>query len=251
MSAIWKGKQGIVMIADEPFFDAETGVRGFDRTWAGSKAAIFGFATDLEADNFSYRTSNNGPVYILTSRVIGNEPALEDLDRYEISTESQDKSIFEHPDVIDAAATFDAALTVGQETFREKADRYTREKYTTTGSVLDEVVRHLRNGVTGFQFDSIVLRRFRKIDLTYAYGVGKFGLNDGGYIYTTNQLNLPGDVAFSLPSTPAAGTDYAWGWKRRGQRVEIVGNYAEQTVELAFAPWSLLLYTQSGADLSW
>jgi hypothetical protein len=37
----------------------------------------------------------------------------------------------------------------------------------------------------------------------------------------------------------------------RGQRVEIVGNYAEQVVELVFAPWSLLAYEPSTVNLNW
>lgn len=252
MSALFKGYQGLTLISEEPAFDAETGQRQFDVTWAASKAVIFGFANDLEADNVSYRVGNNGPVYFITARVPQNQPIQEDLDRYEISTESQDKSIFEHPTVIEDAATFDAAAASAADTYRKRAEDAVQAQDVGPTATFGSVVRHLKNGVTGFQVDFIVLRRFRKIDLTYAYAAGKFSLDDGSFIYSTAQLNLPANVAFALPATPAdPSVDYAWGWKRRGQRVEIVGVYVEQTVELVFAPWSTLTYSNATGPLDW
>ena len=114
------------------------------------------------------------------------------------------------------------------------------------------VVRHLRSGVTGYQIDFVTLRRFRQIDLTYAYAGGKMSLSDGQIVYSTAQLNLPSNVTFTLPSTPSdPSADFSWGWRLRGQRVELQGNYAEQVVELVFAPWSTLAYTNATGNLDW
>ncbi len=253
MSAIIKGQQTVVLVNEEVSFDPESGTRYKDQTFEGTKAAIFGLGTGLEISNTPFRLGKaNGAVYSLTARIAFNDPVVEDLDRYEISTESIEKSIFENAVVIQDAATFDATIGDGADTYRKRAEDAVNNEDVGPTATWQQVVRHLKNGVTGFAEDYICLRRFRKIDLTYGYAAGKFNLADGNLIYTTAQLNLPGNVAFALPTPPSApNADYAWRWKRRGQRVEIVGQYVEQTVELLFAPWSTLLYTQSAGNLNW
>lgn len=251
MSAIFKGTTGPVLVSDEPFFDAETGIKYFDRTWAGSQAAVFGLAQDLENQNISYQTFQGGPVYTITARVPWTLPDEIEPDRYEITTEAADKSIFEFPTVIDDAEAYDAALADGALTYRKRVEEAVNEEDIGPTSTFQSVVRHLKAGVTGWQIDFLTLRRFRRVNLAYAYAAGKFNLSDGSLIYSTGQLNLPASVAFSLPTTPAGTTDFEWGWRKRGQRVDILGNFAEQTVELVFAPWSTFLYTSSGGNLIW
>lgn len=263
MSANFKGKQGIVLISEEPVFDAKSGVQEFDQTFAGSKSAIFGFAQQLKDDNISFRVTNSGPVYQITARVPQNDPTeVAELDRYEIFTESQDKSIFEHPTIIADAEDYDANLTTGDETYQKIAEDNVDSSKGFTGSYFSDptpqlaransVIRHLKAKATGFQNDFLGLRRFRQIDTVYAYAAGKFNLEQSTFIYTTAQLNLPANVAFAIPSAPSdPSSDYSWGWRRRGQRVEIIGQYAEQTVELLFAPWSTLLYEPAGGALAW
>jgi hypothetical protein len=257
MSATFKGRAGLTVVSEEPTWDAETGIGQYELTVAGSKRAIFGYARELELEGISYRMSNSGPLYTLTTRVptlLSTE--IGELDRWEISTESQDKSIFEHPIIIQDAATYDAQLTAGQRTYRQWALDAVDGKVTADVAgawpYQESVIRHLKNGATGYQVDFIVLRRTRKVDITTANTIGKMNLSDGSYIYSTAQLQLPADVAFSLPSTPTApSVDYAWGWKRRGQRAEIVGMFVEQTIELVFAPWSTLLYSNSASNFNW
>jgi hypothetical protein len=257
MSAIFKGYAGVVVHAEEPYFDAENGSLWVDVTYQGGRANIFGVMADLQAQDVSYRVSQDGPVFTLTARfptiVNTDTPA----DRYEITTESQDKSIFEHPLALAAADEWDFTIQEGESSWRQSIEDaleaegtglFSGKNDTTEG----KVIRHLRGGVTGWQIDFLVLRRFRQVALQYANAAGKIGLDDGQFIYSTAQLSLPAGVAFSLPSTPAAPSDdYAWGWRKRGQRVEIVGNFAEQTVELVFAPWSTFLYTNASGNLAW
>lgn len=257
MSSTWKGYGGVVIVSREPVHDAGTGVEFEDRTWAGSQNAILGLGVTLRNQGVSYRISKvDGPVYALSARVPINEPTEENLDRYEITTEGQEKSIFELPGIAADAETHDSASAEGSDTYREKAEASVRKKQVAiTGvdvNLFAELVRNLKAGVTGFQIDFVVLRRVRSIDLEYAYSAGKVTLDGGLTFYSTAQLNLPSDVAFSLPATPyTTSSDYSWGWRKRGQRVEIVGNYAEQTFELVFAPWSLLVYSASVVNLDW
>ncbi len=256
MSARWKGYGGVTLVSREPAFEAESGVEVEDRFYAGSQSAIFGLGVTLKAQGISFRINKiDGPVYGLSARIPINEPTQEVLDRYEITTEAQEKSIFELPGVMAEIAAFDDIAAEGSTTYRERAELAVGKApgaSVITSPLFLSVVRHLKSGVTGYQIDFVCLRRFRQVDLSYAYAGGQITLDTGFYIYTTNQLQLPAGVAFNLPATPAApSSDYQWGWRKRGQRVEIVGNYAEQTVELVFAPWSLLAYTTSGGNLAW
>lgn len=258
-SPIIKGQQSIVLISEEPVFNAETGLLEVERTWEGAKVAVFSFAEQLAQDHFTYRISNNGALSRVTARIPQVDTTqLADQDRWEISTESVDKSIFEHESVIVQASSYDTTISDGAPTFKKAVEDAAEAQadFPGTGTDPNQVfaacVRHLRAGVTGYQRDFLLIRRFRKIDLTYGYSGGRFNLGDDALIYTTGQLQLPANVAFAIPATPTdPSSDFSWGWKRRGQRVEIVGTTVEQTVELLFAPWSTLLYIRSGANLDW
>jgi hypothetical protein len=258
MSAIWKGTVGPVVVSEEIHHESETGNVSVDITYQGSRDAIFGLSVEFENQRVSFQTSQSGPVHTLTARIptiinTGEAPP----DRYEISTEAQDKDIFEHPLIVYEMNIYDPSVSAEAKTYRKLAldfvekgtEAFNNAVYPNFGNL----IRHLKSGVTGYQIDFLVLRRFRKVALDYGYGsAGRIGLDSGLYIYSTSQLNLPQSVAFSLPATPSApSTDYGWGWRKRGQRVDIVGNYAEQTVELVFAPWSTMLYADATGNLDW
>ncbi len=259
MSAIFKGRQSASLISEEPVFDASTGVREFDQTFAGSKEVIMGLAVGFEEDGISYRVTNNGPVYVITARVPQMDPAQENPDRYEIFTESQSLSIFQLPGVQEEMEAYDALIQDGEQTYRQWAEQYADEK----SSIIDDgvyplfaqVVRHLRAGVTGYEDDNLVLVRFRQIENNFAVGAGKFNLSSNALVYTTSQLNLPSDVAFTLTDLPSGisnlSQDYRWGWRVRGQRVERIGSLTEQTIQLTFAAWSTLAYADAGGNLNW
>jgi hypothetical protein len=255
----FKGGAGPHLTREEPRYDSETGLRFIEQTFQGTEAAIKGMAPGLEAAGQSYTISVTNAVWELQTRVPINDPDTEDIDRWEISTEAHEASIFEQPDVVRAASEYDVLPTTTS-TFRKLCeDAVTDAKIVLTGAFtqfssdgFDAVLRHLRNGVTGFQYDFVLLRRFRKVSIEFALGTsGQIALDEGLLIYTTAQLNVPAAVFFTLPSTPSAFGDYRWGWKKRSQRVEIIGSFVEQTVELLFAPWSTLLYLDSGTNLDW
>lgn len=257
MSAKWKGTLQIVLVSDEPFYDPSSGLQYTDRIWAGKEEAIKGFANDLEEEGIGYQISASPPIFMISARIPISDATIDIPDRYEISTEAQDKSIFELPGVVEEIIRYDASIAETAETYKSRAERFVDKGLTYVFDDINfplfgKVVRHLRNGVTGFQTDYVVLRRMRQIDLSYGYSGGRMNLSDGLLIFTTAQLNLPSEVGFVVPSTPTdPSADYAWGWKVRGQRVELVGNYMEQVVELVFAPWSTLAYELSSSNLSW
>lgn len=264
MSAVFKGRQSATLVSEEPVYDAATGVREFDQTFAGSKLAIFAMAQQFEDDRVSYRVTNNGPVYVITARVPQIDPLLDNPDRYEIFTESASLPIFSLPEIQGDAEVYDNVGSA-QDTYKTTAEQAAREtmqvgdtRFTNPSAELDRfqsVVRHLRSDVTGYEEDNLALVRFRQIDNAYATGTGKFNLRESRLIYTTAQLALPSDIAFTLTDLPS-GTDgltqdYRWGWRLRGQRVERVGSLTEQTIHLTYAAWSTLAYFDAGGNLNW
>lgn len=265
MSAIWKGTVGPVVVSEEIHHESETGNVSVDITYQGSRDAIFGLSVEFENQRVSFQTNQSGPVHTLTARIPTIINAAEvQPDRYEISTESADKSIFDHPLIIGDAYEYNSSIAANAKTYQKLATDASekRNEFALAGGFTDpvtqnsrfnSVVRHLTNGVTGFQIDFVVLQRFRKVALEYGYGsAGRITLDSGLYIYSTLQLNLSQSVAFKLPATPSdPSVDYKWGWRKRGQKVDIVGNYVEQTVELLFAPWSTLFYSNATANLNW
>jgi hypothetical protein len=266
MSAIFKGQAGVILVAEEPAYDADSGTDMFDTTWAGSRAAIFGLATDLRAQGISFRTTQSGPVYMLTARVPTVQPDEVPPDRYEIGTETVSRDLFAHPSAVAEAANYDSRISDADQTFRgwaEDAAANRRSFQAGLWPVQESIVRHLKAGVTGFEVNFIRLRRFRQCPIEYANGAGRFALSASRLVYSTSQLNLPSAIAFRIPPMPSDapfvfikpdGTriqDFAWGWKRTLQSCQIVGDYVEQTVELVLAPWSTLAYERATGPLAW
>jgi hypothetical protein len=257
---IWKGTQGPLVENVEAQFDAETRTYNKRTTYNGSRTAIAGIELDFQSTGISYDVRNNGPVYTLSTRVPSNDAAVDELDRYEIGTETGEIEIWQVPSVVTAADEWDVAHPLTP-TWRKLAEQIATDPsqvdvaYPLTDT-FNDVVKNLKAGVNHFPVDFLVLRRFRKISQDYSTGAaGKFLLTDGTRIYTTSQLNLPSNVAFVLPSAPATNPAFddlfQWGWRRRSQQVQIVGAWVEQHVELLFAPHSLLYYSVGTGNLNW
>lgn len=250
---IVKGTALPVLVSDNPTYLAET--RQFIRelVYSGPEAGIRGLQQQFINAGYTYRITNDGPVFSIYVN-IADQVVDEQLDRWEVFTESTEKSLFELPDVVQDAANWDSGLSDGEPTFREECEQAVNNISTAAfgiGPTAESVIRHLRAGTTGWQLDLVGLRRTRTIQAGTAAGF-QITLDTGLYVYSTAQLNLPPAVAFAVPGTPSAISDlYVWGWRKRSQRVEIVGSFVEQTVELLLAPWSTLAYASAGGPLIW
>lgn len=252
MSAITKGKQSATLIKSEPVFDADAQTYAFDVTYMGNQAAILGLEAGFQDEGFSYEIQQDGGVFYLHGRVPQSDP----VDHYEIFTESTEQSLFQQPHVAEVAKAYDDSIAVGAQTWRSLTEEAVTTKSlhgATPFTVEYDVVNALRNGVTGFQVDFITLRRVRRVKRLFAYAsTGKLNLDIGLFIYQTDHLGVPADVAFVLPTVTLPVTDqYLWGWRRRNQSVEYVGQWIEQKIELTFAPWSLIPYQATTDFLNW
>lgn len=250
---IIKGTALPVLVSDNPSYFSE--IRQFIREveYRGPEAAIRGLQQQFINDGYSYRITNDGPVFSIFVHIV-EQVVDEQLDRWEVFTESTEKSLFELPDVVQDAANWDASIDEGEPTFRDECEAGVNRKDTAAfgiGATAESVIKHLRAGTTGWQLDLVGLRRTRTLR---AGSVAQFQitLDTGLFVYSTAQLNLPPAVAFAVPGTPSAISDlYVWGWRKRSQRVEIVGSFVEQTVELLLAPWSTLAYAPANGALIW
>ena len=256
MSYVVQGYQGVTMVKRAPMYNAETKIRTFVTEYQGTEAAVRGLEGQLSLQGLSYRTDHTGPVWSLFVEDPVQEDIGEDLDRWEIFTESTEKSWFELDSVVSEAQRYDSAVAEGAPSYKSVVESAATSKNNTIESSSWEkaqiIVPHLRAGVTGWQLDLIGLRRTRKM-LAYTAQNYRMNLDDGLLIYSTGQLGVPSSVAFGLPITPVnTSTLFTWGWRKRSQRVEIIGSYVEQTVELLFAPWSTsLAYSTSSVNLDW
>ena len=262
MSVVVKGFQGAVHTNVSTRYDAENRTTTYTYEYSGVESAIMGLVFQLRARGVYYRTHNRGPIFFLET----DEPLTdvdENIDRWEIFTESAEKSLFELPDIVAEASAHDAAAIGNDDDSYKKTVETIAESPSTTypsGANVELLVRHLRAQVTGWQVDWVVLRRLRRLERFVANNNIRMTLDTGLLLYTTAQLGLPTDVAFALPSTPSdvtfvknnvTYTLFKWRWRKRSQRSEYVGGFVEHTAELVFAPWSTLAYQDSNSALQW
>jgi hypothetical protein len=264
-SIVVKGDPSVQLVAQFPTYNAETKTYTETYEYKGIESAIRGLEIQMQQRGLSYRVSHDGPIWTMQVDIPTQE-VDENLDRWEVFTESTEKSLFELPDIIEIAEDFDAGRNSSADlTFRSEIENAAQNGYSDILnaymelisaewiSAINILVSHFRAGVTGWQLDLLVLRRTRRVEAYVSNGF-PLTLDAGLYYYSTAQLNVPGNVGFTLPDYPDAPGSvsiYEWGWRKRSQRVESVGSFVEQTVELVFAPWSTLAYTASNADLIW
>lgn len=239
-------------------YDPQDGTYTQEATYSGSKAAIEGQSVQFKQKNRKHAAfiEDNGRGQLVQSTPLSSGEALEASVRYEIHSEFLEQDLFRHNTVSDAADVFDAAAAADGDTFRKTAEEAVNQMVSfTPGSVIARVVTHLRKGVTGFERESIVLRRTRKAPFFGGNQVPTVAILDGRFIYTTEQLGLPDTIAFSLPALGDLPTsdwdDVAWGWRRRPSSIVYEGAYVEQSSEFVLAEWSLLLYEPANGPAAW
>ncbi len=262
---IIKGRNSLVYSRSELRWDPQTRTAWEDKFYGGSVSAVRGaFFTEQQrgTNNQAVARLSEGSGELVLSRPLGNSADDWTPDRYEIVTEFVEKEIWSSPDVVAEAAAFDATISSGDKTYRKLAEDTAQEidpvsVSAVTYPLFAKVVRHLKNGVTGFEREYVVLRRSRRIQRQLnsrgnPNPVASIG--DGLLVYSTAQLLLPADVNFSVPDTStltASSSDYFWGWRRRPSQSVIEGLFVDQTSEFILSEWSTIHYEQSTVDAAW
>lgn len=182
-------------------------------------------------------------------------------DRYEISSEFIQESIWSNPQVIAAAKAvgeaaspdvdemtilagwrddIEAALIAGENGGpQDPADT------GFTGSKLQLYNLFVR-GAQAYETERPVLVRTRTIPISYS---NQFTMEAVPSVYSTARLgilySLPNEIIARLPTAPTtAPSGTQWAWKRRRLSSSYTANgRVEETVDWVFAAWDTLLYT--------
>lgn len=260
---IWKGSQGPVITREDARYDAALQLYFKTTTWHGSRLAISGLEPSVQEQDLDYTVFNDGPVYELTTDIPQNDPDDQSVDQYEIFSESTQISIWTDSGVFDEIERYEI-LRGTERPYKAQAEEYAEDGRAYDEQLNDgvlfplfpDVIKHVRGGVDTFDVDLIVLRRFRRVSRQFAQGgTGKINLKFSQIIYTTAQLQLPTDIAFTIPDPPTEpdpfSDQFRWGWRMRSQNSEYIGQWVEQRYELLFGPHSLLRNSDSAGNLAW
>ena len=259
-SPLVKGNPGPFLVDERLVYDPATASTTRERLYEGTKSAIqfFGKVNTLNKKDSDTRFAD-GMGYARVREGVEKEATTV---RYEIGVEVLEEEIWTHPDIKDEMAAFDLVavdqLGTAQESYRKRAENAVSEDIdnapdNATYPLFREVVRLLREGVTGWEKEYIVLRRYRRIPSNLDTGSNRASLNTTSLIYTTAELDLPDDVYFNVPDTDdlASSDGYTWGWRRRPSQVVYDGIYVEQSSEFVLAEWANLLYPLAGENSGW
>lgn len=258
--AIVKGSKAIQLVRQEYRYDPQQQASIVEREYQGSTASALGLYSKTSGGNTNVSVQLDGGI----GRVVTQVPTFvtvnqEYTERYEVVTEFVEKDIFQIPAVAQEAREYNDSVDAGgaedDPYYREAAEQVATNKLTLTGinqwTYFNQVVRYLRDGVTGYELEYVVIKRSRRIPR----GSGTVAsIGDGLVYYTTAQLLLPDDVAFSVPNSTSLtpiSSDYAWGWRRRPSQSVVEGMYVEQSSEFILSQWSTLAYSASSTEAAW
>jgi len=252
-----RGNPGPHLTRNALVFRPETGLYVQELEYSGTQAGVAGLATNFRDNNREHRLDYEDGI----SRVTVYTPTqgAPVLDKYEVLWEMEQREIWNHPEVKTAAQAFDQIIPASEDSFRKRAENAVDGRLDTaaaddpvSGVTFRRVVAHLKAGITGWEQEQVLLRRTRVVPPSVA---SPCNIDAASLIYTTAQLDLPGDVLFILPDisslTDPDPTNFQWGWRRRPSTSMIQGQANEQTSEFLLAAWSLMLYTPASSNADW
>ena len=270
MSAIVKGTASTQLVRQELRYDAQSDNVTIENEYHGSVRSALGmFARQRGYGNNVTATIDGGTGRVVIQTPTAGEDAGEEgvqyTERYEVKIEFLEKEIWQVPNIAMEARRYNSVIdATGSESdpyYREAIEQAAVNKLTFTIDPVvypyaAQVIRYVRDGVTGWETEYVVVSRSRRIPRASYVGQSTAiaTIGEGQYVYTTNQLQLPYDVSFRVPDSTSLtpiSSDYIWGWRRRPSTSTIEGQFIDQTSEFILSQWSSLFYTQSSSDAAW
>ena len=259
-SPVIKGNPGPWIVAQRYYYDPGSGDSGIEYEYEGTIQAIKLLGSASIANRKAHQIHTEGGMGRATIRYANSNAISASIVRYEVGLEVLEQDIWTHPTIIAEAAAYNLAVASidGARTYRQLAEDVAESVDTTVNvSALtypnwQTVVELLRDGVTGWEKEYIVLKRNRRVPSYPDNAPHRVGLPTAQYVYSTLQLGVPAVVAFNLPDsntlTPSSA-NYAWGWRRRPSQSVYDGDWIEQSSEFILAEWSTLLYEHVQGDV--
>ena len=266
MSAVIKGTSAVQLVRQEYRYDPQIDGTVLESEYHGStKSALGFFGRSKGAGNNVSVSLDNGTGRVVIQRPVGTaKEENQYTERYEVAIEFLEKEIWQNTEIAQEArrynALIDSSASAEDMYYREACEEIATKKLKFTINPIDyplaeKVIRYLRDGVTGWETEYVVVKRSRRIPREQSLvNTSIATVGEGKYIYTTAQLGLPDDIAFSVPDSSSLtpiSSDYVWGWRRRPSTSTIEGMFIDQNSEFILSQWSTLFYTVSQDNASW
>jgi len=239
MGYTWKGQQGLITKWQTTSFDPAQGHTLTAELW-GTQVACEGLVLQYSrrAGGRGERAEASqveGPVWRVNVQLPLTTVVSTD---WECTTELIEKDLFESP-----AVAADAALwTNGPRAYRtliEEGDVDTIDDMVAKCPLAVTVSNKLARGITGWETEYQVVRRTRRGAYQYPFNRTIY---QAKYVYSTAQIGMPGNLAFSFASLFPQPSDTIQGWRLRTQQFSLVDTRWEEVVEWALANWDSMLY---------
>ena len=251
MSVKWKGTgaKGPIKILDAIRVDADGG-RYRDEQWIGESTAIRSLYYAIrdhspDADAREVSEGNSPLIKLISSTRLANESGVEPTEEWTFTTELLERSLFEVPAAAAEAVTY--SQTVGPlSQYRHDIEKAAEDGEGLPSNLASlptavEILRLLGMGVTGWEDETVVLRRTRRAQLDYNFA---FYVQEPKFIFTTDQLGVPAEFQYRFNELFTGPTPVGTmlGWRLRTQELTQSGDQMEETIEWMAGYWSLLFY---------
>lgn len=259
-----RGKPGPHVTRVGQSYNPETGITTQEIEYTGTQAGISGLVQNFGVRNREHRQDYEAGM----ARVVVSTPVqtASVLDKYEVNWEFEQREIWNHPVIRQAAIDYDSIVDGVSanyvDTFQKLAEDAVNGPISAlasgdpvSGATFIEVVALLRAGIKNWEQEYISLRRTRTIPPDESGGCSVSAVS---LIYTTEQLLVPATVAFQIPTDAQIAafpnpdpTRLRWGWRRRPSTSTIQGQSNEQVSEFLLAMWPLLFNSASTGNADW
>lgn len=214
-------------------------------TWVGTPAGLKALAEAFRSAghrcSWSTREGQSSLEVLIGGLNDGN--AETPTDRWELTTEMAQVSIWSHPTIASDAQT---GTTAVKKIIEDAVKNGSDLPEANQSAMEQKVYQLLTRGVEAYEEKRFALSRVRSISFNYADSVRWDALEK---VYTTdaliNEFLVPSAVAARLPITPTtAPENTTWGWRLRDDsRAFIVAtNRVEEQKRFIFAAWSDVIY---------
>lgn len=253
MPETWKGRAREVIKIKDFTVDRGDGGRVREEEWVGPGAGVGGLLrqlrrTELNSDMRElYDTGNPHKRIALSTPIKTPEDDDEPLEEWTFRTEFKQRDLFTLPGPDSEAAAFTPPTA-----YRQKIEDAVR-KGEALPAVLaaltwaPKIYDHLIHRITGYEDDTVAIRRFRRAPRDYAF---QRAVYSSRLVYSQDQIGYDGTVSpfFSFPDLASREIpeNTILGFRLRSQVYRVSDRIAEETVEWLLGFWSLLYYSAAG-----
>lgn len=257
MPASFTGTSGPVQFSSTRRFVHGQGWSTTQRV-TGSQESIEGLIGDYKVSGWDVDIAGDGSVRTLTATKVSVDGVADNsyYDRFTMSKENIEKSIWTHEEVQSEGAAYASLNSGGFQEYKKKIEEAVEEADTSLlptfgGTSLEfaqKLYTELSRGAESFEDEYTVLTRERVVGLTHSASPLDLRSGNISKIYTQSQFQsvfgVPDFIGITWPNETSSIQQAQWGWRSRKQEVQFLQSRKIQIVQdWAHAQWSTFLYT--------